>query len=92
MVKQINVDEILKKIGLIEYKTLFETIDNNLRRRILDEERFNTLNKKYKKMYEVIYEKEVLEMQNREYRQNDIKQNEYIKHLEGIIEMKKKEE
>ena len=92
LVKQINVDEILKKIGLIEYKTLFETIDNNLRRRILDEERFNTLNKKYKKMYEVIYEKEVLEMQNREYRQNDIKQNEYIKHLEGIIEMKKKEE
>lgn len=85
LVRKINVDEILEKLGILEYKTIFEELDKNLRQNIIDEERFEELNKKYPNMYEIIYEYEVLKKQNEDLRINDQKQNEYIKHLEANL-------
>lgn len=86
LVRKIDVDELLEKMGLKEYKELFEEIDRYLRKEILDEERFEKLNKTNKKMYEIIYDYEVLKIQNAAYKENDMKQNEYIKVLESKMQ------
>lgn len=88
LVKNMDVDELLDKIGLKQYRKLFEQLDEELRKNIIDKERFNELNKNYKKMYEVIYENEVLKVQNAAYKENDLKQNEYIKKLERKLNKK----
>ena len=88
LIRKINVDDLLEKMGLLEFKGLFEKIDCYFRKKIIDTEMLENLDKKYPKMYEVLYEKEVLKMQNEDYRQNDIKQNEYIKSLESKLQKK----
>ena len=105
LVRKINVDELLERLGILKYKELFENIDKILREKIIDKDRLNLCQKQYKKMYEIIYNNKVLEQENKNYQQeienckvaiedykeNNIKQNEYIKALESQIEeMKKK--
>ena len=85
LVRKINVDDLFEKMDLMQYKELFEKIDESLRYNVIDFDRFNCLNRKYCKMYEVLYEKEVLQKQVEGYKENDIKQNEYIKYLEGQL-------
>jgi len=85
LVRKINVDEILEKLEILEYKTIFEELDKTLRENIIDKERFEQLNKKYPNMYEIIYDYEVLKKQNEDFRINDQKQNEYIKYLESNL-------
>lgn len=87
LIKNINVDELLEKMGLLEYKTIFDKIDKSLRDEIIDEERLQNLNSTYEKMYEVVYKNEVLKKENEDYKQNDAKQNEYIKVLEEKLNM-----
>ena len=74
-------------MGLLEYKTIFDKIDKSLRDEIIDEERLQNLNSTYEKMYEVVYKNEVLKKENEDYKQNDAKQNEYIKVLEEKLNM-----
>lgn len=85
LVKKIDVNKLLEKLNIEKYREIFEKIDAELRKKILDEEIFKELNKNYKKMYEVVYENEVLRMQNEQLKINDNKQNEYIKTLENKI-------
>lgn len=85
LVRKINVDEILEKLEILEYKTIFEELDTALRENIIDKERFEVLDKKYPKMYEIIYEHGILKKQNEDLRINDQKQNEYIKQLEANL-------
>jgi hypothetical protein len=82
LVKKIDVSILFEKLGIKEYINLFEQIDTELRKKILDKEVFNIINKNYKKMYEIVYENEVLKKANEDYKNNDKKQNEYIKYLE----------
>lgn len=89
LVKKIDVDDLLEKIGLKQYRKMFEEMDEDLRKDILDMQKFNELSKNYKKMYELIYENEVLKIQNAAYKENDSKQNEYIKQLETKINKRK---
>lgn len=86
LVRKINVDEILEKLEILEYKTIFEELDKTLRENIIDKERFEQLNKRYPNMYEIIYDYEVLKKQNEDFKINDQKQNEYIKYLEANLE------
>ena len=87
LVKKIDIDVLLEKLELLEYKELFEKIDESLRNNIIDFEKFDKLNEEHPKLYETLYDKVVLEQQLQEYKTNDAKQNEYIRHLE--IELKK---
>ena len=87
LVKKIDIDVLLEKLELLEYKELFEKIDEYLRYNVIDNEKFDKLNEKRSKLYEILYDKVVLEQQLEEYKTNDAKQNEYIRHLE--IELKK---
>ena len=82
LVKKIDVDALLEKLEILEYKDLFERLDESLRHEIIDFERFEELNLKHNKLYETLYDKVVLEQQLKEYKTNDSKQNEYIRHLE----------
>lgn len=88
LVRKIDVDELLEKMGIKEYKKLFEEINEELRKEVLDEERFKELSKTNRKMYEIVYDYEVLKIQNTAYKENDMKQNEYIKLLENKIQEK----
>jgi len=92
LVRNIKVEELLEKLGLLEYQTLFEELDQALREEIIEKERLEELNKHYPQMYELLYENELLKKQNEDYRNNDQKQNEYIKALEARLESDKKEE
>ncbi len=86
LVRKIDADELLEKMGIKEYKKLFEEINEELRKEVLDEERFKELNKINRKMYEIVYDYEVLKIQNKAYKENDMKQNEYIKVLENKVQ------
>lgn len=86
LVRKIDTDELLEKMGIKEYKKLFEEINEELRKEVLDEERFKELNKINRKMYEIVYDYEVLKIQNKAYKENDMKQNEYIKVLENKVQ------
>lgn len=82
LVRKIKVDPIFEKLGLLKYKELFEKIDIYLRNIVLDEEIFSKINKNYRKMYEEIYDKKVLEIQNNELRDKIKNQEQYIKELQ----------
>lgn len=85
LVRKIDVDEILEKLEILEYKTIFEELDKALRENIIDKERLELLDKKYINMYEIIYEHGILKKQNEELVINNQKQNEYIKQLEANL-------
>lgn len=88
LVKKIDVDELLNKLNIGQYREIFEKLDEELRKKIIDRDKIQELNRNYNKMYEIIYEHEILKKQNDEYKQNDIKQNDYIKYLENKINEK----
>lgn len=85
LVRKIDINEILQKLGILEYKKIFEELDENLRKNIINKEVLEELNKEHANMYEIIYEYEVLKKQNEDLKINDQKQNEYIKHLESNL-------
>lgn len=85
LVKKIDVDKLLEKIGLLEYRELFDRIENYLRKRIVDEEKLKKLNKNYRKMYEELYDKKVLEIKNNELKVTIENQNQYIKELQEDV-------
>lgn len=82
LVRKINVDDLFEKLEIKQYKELFEKIDNDLRNRIIDIDKLNILNKKYDTLNHIVYKNNVLEQQIEDYKENDLKQNEYIKSLE----------
>ena len=46
LVRKIDVDDLLKRLNIFEYKELFRKIDDNIRRKIIDEEIYKLINKK----------------------------------------------
>lgn len=105
LVKKINVDELLEKLGILKYKEIFENIDSKLREKVINIDRLNLCQKEYKKMYEIIYNNKVLIQENKNcreeisnckttienYKENNAKQDEYIKALENQIGTLKQE-
>lgn len=81
LVRKINVDELLEKMKILEYKEVFEKIDNRLREKILDQE-----------VYEIMYNKNNLKAidnlinENKMYIDELNKKEEYIKNLEKYVE------
>ncbi len=88
LVRKINIDDLLEKMQIKQYRELFDEIDESLRKKILDIEKFDLLNKTNTKLYQIIYDYQVLKIQNESYKENDKKQNEYIKILENKINKK----
>ncbi len=78
LVRKINVDELLERLNLFEYKEFFNEIDKKLREEILDEE-----------IYDVMYVKENLKAvdnlinENRSYLEEINNKDKYIKYLEN---------
>ncbi len=78
LVRKINVDELLERLNLFEYKEFFNEIDKKLREEILDEE-----------IYDVMYVKENLKAvdnlinENRSYLEEINNKDKYIKNLEN---------
>ena len=84
LVRKIDVDKLLEEIGLLEHRELFDRIENYFRKRIVDEEKLQKLNKNYRKMYEELYDKKVLEIKNNELKVTIENQNQYIKELQDV--------
>ena len=78
LVRKINVDELLERLNLFEYKEFFNEIDKKLGEEILDEE-----------IYDVMYVKENLKAvdnlinENRSYLEEINNKDKYIKNLEN---------
>lgn len=92
LVRKINVDELLEKLNILQYKEIFEKIDQELREKLIDTERLQICQKANRKMYEIVYDNKVLLNKMNEYEQlieaykeNDKKQDKYIKMLEYEI-------
>ena len=81
LVRKINVDELLEKLNILQYKDFFEEIDKKLREEIFDNE-----------IYEAMYKKENLKAvdnlinENKSYLEELKNKDEYIKKLEKYIE------
>lgn len=98
LVRIINVNELLEKLNILKYKEMFEKIDQELRTKLIDIERLKICQKENRKMYEIVYDNKVFKNINNEYEQilkdlkeNDEKQDQYIKFLEcQIAELQEK--
>ena len=91
LVGKINVDELLEKLGILEYKEIFIKIDNELRKKILNKDVFDALNYQNSKMYEILYKKVELEIHNKNYMEDNKNKQEYIEKLENEIKQYRKE-
>ena len=86
LVRKVNIDEILKKMNILEYKKDFEKIDSDLREQIIDKE-----------VYKLMYEKNNLKAidnlinDNKSLVEENERKNDYIKSLELIIKDLKKD-
>lgn len=105
LVKKIEVDELLKKLNIFEYKTFFDEIDNKLRKKILDKETFDLMYKKdnLKAIDNLINENKsyILDIKNKgEYitnlenyynslKEDNEKKQEYITNLENALKKKR---
>lgn len=88
LVKKINVNELFKILKIDEYIQYFETINNRLFTNILNDK----INKLYTndntKLDNLLYSQKEVEIYKRmieEYKENNRKQDEYIKHLEKAV-------
>lgn len=81
LVRKINVDELLKKLNIIQYKDFFEELDKELREEIVD-----------KKIHEAMYKKDNLKAvdnlinENISYLEEIERKDQYIKNLEKYVE------
>lgn len=92
LVRKINVDKLLERLNILQYKEMFEKIDQELRAKVIDVKRLEICQKDNRKMYEIIYDNKVLtNLKNesdkiiRDLKENDEKQDKYIKFLENQI-------
>lgn len=80
LVRKVNVDELLEKMEILQYKEIFEKMDSRLREEILDKE-----------IYEIMYNKNNLKAidnlinENKMYIEELNKKEEYIQKLEKYI-------
>ena len=81
LVRKINVEELLQKLNIAQYKEIFEKLDEQIREKIVDKE-----------IFEAMYKKEKLKAvdnlinENKFYNEENQRKDEYIKKLEKYIE------
>lgn len=78
LVRKINVDELLEKMEILQYKEVFEKMDNRLREKILDQE-----------VYEIMYNKNNLKAIDNLINENKLYINELNKKEEYIQKIEK---
>ena len=81
LVKKINVEELLKEINILQYKELFEKLDEKIRDEIIDNKVHEAMYKKYdlKAIDNLIND-------NKAYYEENSRKDEYIKNLEKYVE------
>ena len=85
LVKKINVDKLLEKMKLIQYKEQFEKLDAELRNEIIDENIYNEMyNKSIKSIDNIINDNKIANKQIENIKQDNLNKQEYIENLERI--------
>ncbi|MEI3394913.1 MAG: hypothetical protein V8R82_04295 [Clostridia bacterium] len=81
LVRKINVEELLKEINILQYKELFEKLDEKIRDEIIDNKVHEAMYKKYdlKAIDNLIND-------NKAYYEENSRKDEYIKKLEKYVE------
>ena len=81
LVRKINVEELLKEINILQYKELFEKLDEKIRDEIIDNKVHEAMYKKYdlKAIDNLIND-------NKAYYEENSRKDEYIKNLEKYVE------
>lgn len=86
LVRKMNIDNLFEKLNIMKYKNIFEELDAKIREKVTDKKRLDICQKKYNQMYEIIYENKSNQILLQNYKENDSRQNEYIKMLENKVE------
>ena len=81
LVRNINVDDLLEKLNILQYKEFFEEIDKKLREEIVDKEIYEAMHKK-----ENLKAVDNLINENKSYLKELEHKDEYIKKLEKYLE------
>ena len=91
LVRMINVDDLLERLNILQYKEIFENIDNQLRQEIIDEDNYKIIYEKnnLKSIDNFINENKIFVNANEMLTNENNKKDEYIKKLEIYIEQLK---
>lgn len=83
LVRQINVDELLEKLDILQYKDYFEKLDEELRKEIIDDKIYNQMYcKKITAIDNLINDRKIAEMCLEHANEDNRKKQEYIEQLE----------
>lgn len=79
--KHISKSQMMQRYGIIQYIELFEKIEEYIQREIIDQKKKDLNNRSLEKLVDANYIS-IMQNQIEDFKENDIKQNEYIKALE----------
>ena len=83
LVRKINVDDLLDKLGILKYKNFFEKIDEELREEIIDKDIFEEIYiNKPKKLDEILGELKIKETNINQIQEDNNNKQIYIERLE----------
>lgn len=92
LVRRINVDELLERLGILQYKKYFEEIDKDLRKEIINEELYKEIYcKKIIAIDNLINDKKIAEMCRTQIEEDNVKKQNYIDEIESYLEELKKD-
>lgn len=85
LVRKINVDNLLEKLGILQYKEDFQKIDENIRKEIIDEKIYNEMyNNDIKSIDNIINDNKIANQQIENIIQDNTNKQQYIENLERI--------
>lgn len=83
LVRKINVDNLLEKLGILQYKEDFQKIDKNIRKEIIDNDMYNLMyGKEIKSVNNLINDNKFAQMQIQQLEEDNQNKQKYINALE----------
>lgn len=83
LVREVNVDNLLEKLGILQYKEDFQKIDENIRKEIIDNDMYNLMyGKEIKSVNNLINDNKLAQMQIQQLEEDNQNKQKYINALE----------
>ena len=83
LIRKINVDELLEKLDILQYKEYFKKLDEEIRKEIIDEEIYNKMYcKNITAIDNLVNDRKIAEMCLKNANEDNEKKQEYIEQLE----------
>ncbi len=84
LVRKINIDELLEKLNILQYKLEFEKTDEEIRNEIIDKNIFEEMNnKKYKAIDNLVNDNKIALIKIKQLEEDNMNKQKYIEGLEN---------